>query len=134
MARSYPKAVRVSTDIPGVWRNQNGQMVDENGVLLSFKRLKEADDTRGTEVLGSVPTTPAELLKGIALDPRMHIDVRMSAARHAAPYFDQRLPFRLEGELNTKSSGGLDMGKVAAMPRKDRELLLKLLKAAGAEL
>lgn len=133
MATSSKGPTLVETDIPGVFRNRQGALCDERGVRLSFAKLKAMDDERWAEVLGAPPSTPAELLKGVALDPRMHIDVRLSAAKQAAPYFDMRMPLQLNGDFTNKSAGTLDMAKLASMKRADRESLLKLLKQAGAE-
>lgn len=120
------------TDIPGVYRNRAGVLCNEKGVAISFQQLKAADDERWIETNGSVPSTPAELLKAVALDPRFHIDVRLHAARQAAPYYDMRMPLRIDG--NVKQTGGIDFGALAKMPKKKREDLLALLKEAGVEL
>jgi hypothetical protein len=107
-------------------------LCNEKGVSLSFTELKSKDDARWVEAVGAVPTTPAELLKATAMDPRMPLDTRLSAARQAAPYYDMRMPLRIDGSMTAKS--GIDMAKLAAMPRVKRETLLELLKAAGVEL
>lgn len=120
------------TDIPGVYRNRSGVFCNEKGVSLSFAELKEADAERWVEVLGHAPTSPAELLKGIALDPRAPFDVRMKAAQQAAPYYDMRMPLRIDG--NVKTNTGLDMAALAKMSKEKRESLLKLLREAGVEL
>lgn len=129
---SATKNALLATDIPGAFRNRAGILCNEHGIALGFAKLKALDDSRWMETLGSVPRTPAELLKGVALDPRMHIDVRLAAARHAAPYFDCRMPMKLEVEGHA-TAGTLDLAKLAGMKRQERELLLKLLKQAGAE-
>lgn len=120
------------TDIPGVFRNRAGVLCNEKGIALAFTQLKQKDDERWTEVLGAPPSSPAELLKAVALDPRFHIDVRLHAARQAAPYYDMRMPLRIDG--NVKQSGGLDLAALSKMPKKKREDLLSLLKEAGVEL
>lgn len=123
----------VETDIPGVFRNtRNGQLVNDSGVLLSFAKLKSMDEDRWTEVNGSMPKTPAELLKTIAFDPRFHIDVRIRCAKDAAPFYDMRMPLRVETE--DVGSQAIDMAKLSSMKRQDRETLLKLLKEAGVTL
>jgi hypothetical protein len=132
VARSSAQNILMSTDIPGVFRSRAGVLCNEKGVSLSFTELKSKDDARWVEAVGAVPTTPAELLKATAMDPRMPLDTRLSAARQAAPYYDMRMPLRIDGSMTAKS--GIDMAKLAAMPRVKRETLLELLKAAGVEL
>lgn len=131
-SRSSTRVTLVATDIPGVYRNRSGVLCNEKGVKLSFADLKAADTERWIESAGAAPNSPAELLKAIALDPRFHLDTRMHAAKQAAPYFDMRMPLRIDGTVTPKS--GFDMAKLANMPKKDREALLALLKTAGVEL
>jgi len=86
---ALPRAPRSSlkaTDVPGVYKNRAGLTVDENGVALSFKSIKQKDDARFTEVLGKSADTPLDILEGVARDPRYPMHVRMDAANKAAPY------------------------------------------------
>lgn len=86
---SAPRAPRGSlrpTDVPGVFKNRAGLTVDENGVALSFKSIKQHDDARFTEVLGKTADTPLDILEGVARDPRQPMSVRIDAANKAAPY------------------------------------------------
>lgn len=132
--RTPRSAKLVATDIPGVYRNAAGVHCNAQGIALSFLELKSKDDERWVESVGAPPATPAELLRATALDPRFPLDTRLAAARQAAPYYDMRMPLRVEGEMNHKGVTGLDMAKLAGMKKEDRETLLRLLKAAGAEL
>lgn len=118
---------------PGIFTNSAGLLVDKNGILLSWARAAETQDAAAERILGHKLETPAHLLKWVALDPLMPLATRIDAAKSAAPYYDMRMPLRVEGDLNNRNAGGLDMTKLSAMPRKDREALLKLLKQAGAE-
>ena len=123
----------LATDIPGVFRNRAGVHCNERGVRLDFAELKKADDARWAEgPLGTTPKTPAELLKGVALDPRFPMDTRMQAARQAAPYYDMRMPLRIDA--GPAATSGIDLAKLSAMPRKKREELLALLRDAGVQL
>ena len=82
------RAAFTPTDIPGVFRNKAGVLVDEDGVAISFKTLRHKDNIRFQEAQeGSVLAQPADLLRAIALDPRMPLHVRIDAANKAAPYF-----------------------------------------------
>jgi hypothetical protein len=77
-----------STDIPNVYQNRAGVLVDEDGVAMSFSQLKKHDTARFAEVLEGQPVSqPADLLKAVSLDPRMPLHVRLDAANKAAPYF-----------------------------------------------
>lgn len=123
----------VQTDIPGVYRNaRTGQMCNEQGVALSFAQLREADDERWTEALGKRVESPAELLKAVALDPRMHLDTRLAAAKQAAPYYDAKMPLKVEA-TGVGTVGTLDLAKLASIPAADRKTLLDLLKKIGVE-
>jgi hypothetical protein len=76
------------TDIPNVYTNRAGVIVDEDGVALGFTQLKKHDSARFAEVLdGGEVSQPADLLKAVSLDPRMPLHVRLDAASKAAPYF-----------------------------------------------
>jgi hypothetical protein len=77
-----------ATDIPNVYRNKAGVLVDEDGVALSFSQLKKHDSARFEECLsGQQASQPADILKAVSLDPRMPLHVRLDAANKAAPYF-----------------------------------------------
>jgi hypothetical protein len=134
MATSSGRMRLVETDIPGVFRNaRTGHLCNESGVRLSFATLKKMDEERWVESIGKPVETPAELLKAVALDPRMHLDVRLSAAKQAAPYYDAKMPLKVEA-----SGGGLvgtlDLAKLAAIPAEERKALLELLRKVGVEL
>lgn len=130
-AGSAPSLVLARTDIPGVYRNSSGVLTDEKGLALSWRQVKEADDARWMETYGSVPKTPAELLRAVSMDPRHSLDTRLSAARQAAPYFDMRMPLRVEA---TGHVNALDLNAMAKMSTTERKTLLELLKKAGVEL
>lgn len=71
----------------GVYVNEAGEEVDEFGVSVAFKKLREKDTIRWNQALEGVSLQPADLLKAIAMDPRFTINQRMAAAISAAPYF-----------------------------------------------
>lgn len=133
-SRTAPRSKKLLrlTDVPGVYLNDQQVHVDERGVKLSFIQIRKADRDRLIEAAGEdIGTSPAALLRAVALDPRQRLDVRLSAARQAAPYFDQRMPLKIEGSVDAT---GIDMAKVAAMPVTERKTLLDLLKKAGVKL
>ncbi len=86
-----PKSTLRAADIPGVYKNRAGVLVDEMGVALSFRELRELDTKRMVETIGSAPTTPADILKAVAFDPRKSDSERVDAATKAAPYFSPRM-------------------------------------------
>lgn len=98
-----PKWVRLGlhpTDVPGVFTNRVGIRVDENGVSMSFNALQHASRSRDEEVIGEAADTPAKMLKVAALDPRNPLDLRIDAAKAAAPYFDKKQPIGIEASVN----------------------------------
>lgn len=129
--RSAPSLVLARTDIPGVFRNSSGVLTDERGLALTWQQIKAADDARWAEVNGAPPRTPAELLRSVSMDPRHSLETRLSAARQAAPYFDMRMPLRVEA---SSPVGTIDLGNLAKMSVDERKTLLELLKKAGVEL
>lgn len=119
-----------STDLPGVFLNTSGTQCDARGIALSFLQLKAADDKRWTEIIGAPPESPAEVLRAAALDPRLPLETRLKAAKEAAPYFNKRMPMEIE-DLTKKDSGGIDMVKLAALKKAEREALLATLAKLG---
>lgn len=95
MATKPTTRARVSTlrpsDIPGVFINRAGIHVNEDGVRISFKELQQRDKDRFTEVLGHEPATPADVLRGISMDPRVPMHVRQSAANQCASFYSPKL-------------------------------------------
>lgn len=123
-----------ATDIPGVYRNRNGDLVDQSGVVLSFKELKLADDTRFAEVLdGEKVQTPAQLLKAVALDPRQPLGARIDAANKAAPYFDRKMPIGLEGSTPGAPIKMLSVGALKNLSSEELTSLAALLNKAEAD-
>lgn len=84
-------ATLLATDIPGVWKNRSGVLVDADGVAIGFKDLKRQDDKRFEEVLGRPATQPLDIIEGVAMDPRQPLHARLDAAKHAAPYRHPKL-------------------------------------------
>lgn len=146
MATKNPKTVKAApplskpvtrnkltrTDVPGLYRNRTGQIVDEHGVVLDFKNIKSKDDDRAIEVIGKRAETPADVLKIAAMDPRLPMHVRLDAANKAAPYFSaKRVAVQGGGEgappINLQAA-------VEAMPSKELNAFVKALEAAGEKL
>lgn len=119
------------TDCPGVYRNRMGVLVDEYGRALSFAEVKSADNQRFVEAVGAVPESPAALLRAVALDPRQRLDVRLHAARQAAPYYDKRQPIRIEGDSPPSM---FDFARLVSLPVAERKAFIETLKKVGVEL
>lgn len=122
------------SDIPGVWLNSFNIPVDQDGVALTFKQVKERDVARFQEVLGEPADTPAKFLKAVSLDPRQPLVVRMEAAKAAAPYSDRRQPQAIDGGVG---EGGavtplFDMTKLGGLSDSELAALKALLAKAGA--
>lgn len=120
----------IPTDIPGVFRNKVGTLVDELNVALSFKALQAKDDSRFAEALrGGAVTQPADLLKAVALDPRMPLHTRLDAANKAAPYFTPK-KLALQGVEGAPPIGIQDL---SSLPQKELDRL-EVLYAQAAEI
>jgi hypothetical protein len=94
------------TDVPGVFRNSAGDLVDSCGVLLGFANLKQRTVEAETLVLGKAAETPAEVLKFAALNPAFPLSFRLEAAKAAAPYYDRRKPFAVDGGEDPANPAG----------------------------
>lgn len=90
-APKMPRSTLRATDTPGIFRNRAGVLVDADGVALSFKEVRKADDDDFTQVLGRPARTPLDVIEGVALDPRAPKHVRLDAATKAAPYRHAKL-------------------------------------------
>jgi hypothetical protein len=126
---------KTPTDLPGVFRHsRDGRLRDENGVLLSFAKLKKKDDERFEEALGTTVDTPLELMLGVMKDPRVPLAVRFDAATKAAPYVHRKMPLAIETENPNGTVLNFDMMALAKMSKSEREILLGLLKKLGVTL
>jgi hypothetical protein len=117
-----------------VFTNADGAKVDERGVLMSIRALQQAELVRDEDILNEPVTTPAQLLKRVALDPTLPLHVRMSAATAAAPYFDRKMPLALEGgdadkPIRTESS--VLLKNLNALDGEERRAALTLLEKLG---
>jgi hypothetical protein len=120
------------TVTPGVWRNAWQQYVDATGRLLSIPDLRALEAEHDIQVLGHVATSPADLLRRVALDPRYSMDVRLDAAHKAAPYYDKKQPLSTEiTELPPPGAAGMDMSALAALPKDERESFINTLRKLG---
>ena len=132
VSRPAVRSKLTRTDVPGLYRNRAGIVVDEDGVALDFKNIKAKDDDRAIEVIGKRAETPADVLKIAAMDPRLPMHVRLDAANKAAPYFSaKRVAVQGGGDgappINVQAA-------VEAMPSKELDAFVKALEAAGTKL
>lgn len=125
-----------ATELPGVYLNADGAQVDERGVLLSLRAVKDIETSLDEQVLGEPVTTPALLLKRVALDVRLPLETRLRAAKEAAPYFDRKMPTALEGGDPDKpvrvESQSVLLRNLANMEPDERKAALTLLERLGA--
>lgn len=92
-----------ATSTPGVFINSSGVLVDEDGCMVEFGAIKKKDEDRFDRALGRKVETPAQLLEATAMDPTMPLNVRLEAAKAAAPYTDRKKGTDVEAEgLNYK--------------------------------
>jgi hypothetical protein len=117
------------TDIPGVFRNKAGVLTDEAGVSLTFKTLRKLDNDRFADALsGGAVSEPADLLKAIALDPRMPLHVRMDAANKSAGFFTPKR-VAVQGVAGAPPIG---VEQVNKLPQKDLDKLEAALTLAAS--
>jgi len=117
-----------ATDIPGVYYNSAGVRVGPNGVAITFAELKRKDRDRFREVLDEDVSTPADLLKAVAMDPRHPLPQRIDAANKAAPYFTAK---RVAIQGGGPEAPPVDIRVLMEkMPQKELDKLEKLLAAA----
>lgn len=121
------------TATEGVYLNASGCMVDERGILLTWARSAETEQAQAERILGQPIQTPVDVLKRVALDPAMPLALRLDAAAKAAPYTDMRMPLRVNTADVTPGASGIDVAKLSALPRKEREALLELLRKVGVQ-
>lgn len=123
------------TELPGVYLNADGRKVDEDGVLLALRPLQQAEADRDEEILGEPVTSPAMLLKRVALDPTLPMHMRIAAATSAAPYYDRKMPVALEGggegSPPIKTEHSVLLKNLNALSAEDRKAALTLLERLG---
>ncbi len=128
------------SEIPGVWLNEFNIPCDEDGVAMSFKQVKARDATRLEEAYSlegdQAVDTPAKFLKAVAMDPRVPMSARVSAAVSAAPYFDRKQPIAIDGGAgdNGKPVPLFDFNKLQGLSTAELSLMRDLLTKAGGKL
>jgi hypothetical protein len=119
---------------PGVYRNAQGLLVDESGILLSFKELKAKDSERFEEVLGGPADTPLDLMLGAMKDPRLPLGLRLDMAVKAAPFMHKKQPIAVEMDPGSPVDLSLDLAALAKLGKGERTSLLEQLKKLGVKL
>jgi hypothetical protein len=119
------------TERPGVYQNESGAYVNEQGVLLSLSILRHSEEEYAQNIIGKKVETPAELLKRVALDPMLPLMVRLDAAKAAAPYYDKKTPIAVE---NKNEDLALDVVAISKLPKAKRLELLEVLKTMGVDI
>ena len=119
---------------PGVYLNSEGVQVDERGLLLSLRDVQEAEQDQAEAVIGESLESPAQLLKLVALDPRLPLGMRLDAAKAAAPYYDRRMPLGLDGggeDKPIKTQSSVLVKNLNALDAGERKAALALLEKLG---
>ena len=99
------------------------------GVFKVFDTLT-VNERRELAEKGGV--TPVQFLYSIMLDPARLLEVRVDAAKACAPYFHRKMPQAIE--LPPALTPAIEMAKLLALPKADREALLELLQRIGIDL
>lgn len=122
------------TGTPGVFLNRSGQMVDADGILLTYGQVKGKDDARWERIIGEPVDTPAKLLKAVTLDPQQTLMTRLDAAKAAAPYFDRKKPIGIDGGSDGKPIEVLHRHKLVGMSQEELDDFERMLKLTGTSL
>ena len=101
-----PRAGLVRTDVDGVYVNEMGTKVDHRGIALSIQKLKAKYNEQAVDVLGVPLRTPLDLLRMVAMDPRVPMHVRIEAAKAATPYISRKMPTAVDGGEDPSNPDG----------------------------
>lgn len=97
--------------------------------VVSYRDLLTAEDR--ARIADAAGCTPLQYLLSVMLDREQAQLTRLDAAKAAAPYMHRKMPISVE---MPNAAPGLDVAKLLALPRADRESLLTLLQRAGVQL
>lgn len=124
--RTYgPERLPSSAWEPGTSGNPKGRPPG----VVSYRDLLTAEDR--ARIADAAGCTPLQYLISVMLDREQAQFTRLDAAKAAAPYMHRKMPIAVELPNNAQ---GLDVAKLLALPREDREQLLGLLQRAGVSL
>ncbi len=110
---------------PGVSGNPNGRPTGS----VAYKDLLTAEDR--ARIAAEAGCTPLQFLLSVMLDQKHAIDCRIDAAKTAAPYMHRKMPIAIE---MPGAKPQVDMAKLLALPREEREKLLATLTKLGVNL
>lgn len=85
------------TATPGVFLNRMGVLVNANGVALQLADVIKQDKDHLSALANEKVDTPAAVLKAYALDPTKPVQIRLEAAKAAAPYYNRKKPVAIDG-------------------------------------
>ena len=110
---------------PGVSGNPNGRPSGS----IAYKDLLTGEDR--ARIAAEAGCTPLQFLLSVMLDQKHSIDCRVDAAKTAAPYMHRKMPIAIE---MPGAKPQVDMAKLLALPREEREKLLATLTKLGVNL
>ena len=110
---------------PGVSGNPNGRPTGS----IAYKDLLTGEDR--ARIAAEAGCTPLQFLLSVMLDQKHSIDCRVDAAKTAAPYMHRKMPIAIE---MPGAKPQVDMAKLLALPREEREKLLATLTKLGVNL
>lgn len=96
---------------------------------ISYRDLLTAEDR--ARIADAAGCTPLQWLLSVMLDPAHPFDNRVDCAKTAAPYMHRKMPIAVE--LPNQASQ-VDVSKLLALPRDEREKLLATLTKLGVNL
>jgi hypothetical protein len=121
------------TNVPGVYINEAGIMVDSNGVILDFDKVKKQDDKHFERVIGRPLRTPVDLMEAVAMDPTKPLHIRLDQAAKVAPYTNRKKPIGIDGGEDGKPIGFMSVQELRGLSNEELQTFKTLLqKAANA--
>lgn len=99
--------------------------------LLQLLKLDNLTLEERVSMADQSPCTPLQFLMSVMIDPHRWMEERIDAAKALTPYFHRKMPQAIE--LPASLQPAIDLAKLVALPRPDREALLLLLKRIGID-
>ena len=95
----------------------------------AFNQLTNEQRQEIAKAAGGI--TPLELFISVCRQEDIPLNVRLAAAKEAAPYMHKKMPISIEGGDPNKPINILDVSQLRNLSTKEIEAMLELVKKAG---